>query len=80
MFGKAEAELMDDIYSALYEYEGKENMHDKMRSDNLVGAFDEYMETDEDFRQSVQEIVKARGDLITSDREAAAFMLMWEFA
>lgn len=80
MFGKAEAELMDDIYSALYKYEGKENMHDKMRSDNLVGAFDEYMETDEDFRQSVQEIVKARGDLITSDREAAAFMLMWEFA
>ena len=64
MFGKAEAELMDDIYSALYEYEGN----------------DEYMETDEDFRQSVQEIVKARGDLITSDREAAAFMLMWEFA
>ena len=80
MFGKAEAELMDDIYSALYEYEGKKNMHDKMRSDNLVGAFDEYMETDEDFRQSVQEIVKARGDLITSDREAAAFMLMWNFA
>lgn len=80
MFGKAEAELMDDIYSALYDYEGKENMHDEMRSDNLVGAFDEYMETDEDFRQSVQEIVKARGDLITSDREAAAFMLMWNFA
>lgn len=80
MFGKAEAELMDDIYSALYEYEGKENMHDKTRSDELVAMFDENIKTDEDFRQSVQEIVKARGDMIISDREAAAFMLMWSFA
>ena len=80
MFGKAEAELMNDIYSALYEYECKENHHDETRSSELVDRFDELMHTDSDFVDSVREVAQARQDLIMSDREAAAFMLMWEFA
>lgn len=38
----------------------------------LVTAFDSFAETHQDF---VSEFVKLRGDFISSDREAAAFML-----
>ena len=77
MFGKAEAELMDDIYNALYKYQEKDNHGDRM--EELAVMFDDNMKTDDEFKELVEQIDKCRGDLIMSDREAAAFMLMYAF-
>ena len=43
--------------------------------DEAVTAFDQFIKTSGDF---VGEFAKYRGDLITSDREAAAFMFALE--
>lgn len=39
-----------------------------------VSAFDDAMSNNENFKRFVSEFCKYRGDLITSDREAGAFM------
>ncbi len=79
MYGKAEVKLMDDIYKALYDYEGTSNYHDAERSSELACIFDENMETSDEFKELVNQFVKVRGDYISSDREAVAFMLMYAF-
>lgn len=41
----------------------------------LVDIFDDLRKNDPDFQKLLNEFARARQDLITSDREAAAFML-----
>lgn len=43
--------------------------------DEAVEAFDQFVKGHEDF---IREFIKYRGDLISSDREAAAFMFALE--
>ena len=43
--------------------------------DEAVTAFDEFLKTNKEF---VREFVLFRGDLVSSDREAAAFMFAME--
>jgi len=57
-------------YSFLYD-----NSNNVAGYDEAVTAFDRFIKTNGDF---VGEFVKYRGDLITSDREAAAFMFALE--
>ncbi len=79
MYGKAEVKLMGDIYGALYEYESKDNLHDTARSNELIGEFDEKIQTDDEFRSLVKDFATVRGDFVSSDREVIAFMLMYKY-
>lgn len=62
-------EKFGTIYTALYNrtYTGP--------TAGLVEKFDSLLKTDPDFKALVCDFVKAREDFISSDREAAAFML-----
>lgn len=65
------AKQFNKEYQFLYE-------HDNVAGyDEAVDAFDEMMEN-EDFRRFVSGFVSYRQDLISSDREAAAFMFALE--
>ena len=76
--GKAEVKLMSKIYDGLYDYESeREWAH--FRVEELAEQFDELMKGDEDFHDDVIEFVKCRGDALTSDRECAAYMVMYEY-
>lgn len=59
-------------YNFLYE-------HDNVAGyDEAVNAFDDTMKNNESFSRFVGDFVKYRGDFISSDREAAAFMFTLE--
>jgi hypothetical protein len=60
-FGKTYNELYNGTY--------------KGTTTGLVKRFDELIHTNPDFKNLVCEFVKARQDFISSDREAAAFMI-----
>jgi len=62
-------ETFGTIYTALYNGTCKES------TAGLVKKFDDLLKTNPDFKNLVCEFVKARQDYISSDREAAAFML-----
>lgn len=61
----------DLAYSMLYEGDVHFGLVDY---GNVVAKFDELM-ADEDFKSEVRDFVEYRGDIISSDREAAAFVL-----
>lgn len=77
--GKAEVKFFEKIYEGLYDYEA-ENESAHYRIEELAEQFDEYMEDNtDDIRNEVEEFNRVRQDLITSDREAAAFMILYEY-
>lgn len=65
-FGKAYDFLYNGDYEDTYEYR------------EAVNAFDEMCKNNESFAAFVREYVQFRKDYISSDREAAAFMLALE--
>jgi len=62
-------EKFGTIYTAIYNGTCRES------TTGLVKKFDELLKADPDFKNLVCDFVKAREDFISSDREAAAFML-----
>ena len=62
-------EQFDKEYAFLYDH------YDRVAGfTEAVSAFDDAMSNNENFKRFVSEFCKYRGDLITSDREAGAFM------
>lgn len=62
-----------DIYDFLYNTDYVPAIHEQVSV--LAKEFDETLRNDEDFRNGVGMFGKYRQDIITSDREAAAYML-----
>lgn len=64
-------ELLDrfnNVYKVLYD-------NDVATNQTLIDAFDKAFEQDE-FKERVKEFVKYRGDILSSDREIVAYMLV----
>lgn len=64
-------ELLDrfnNVYKVLYD-------NDVATNQALIDAFDKAFEQD-DFKERVKEFVKYRGDILSSDREIVAYMLV----
>lgn len=64
-------ELLDrfnNVYKVLYD-------NDVATNQVLIDAFDKAFEQDE-FKERVKEFVKYRGDILSSDREIVAYMLV----
>lgn len=80
---KAEVKFFEAIYSALYDFEVEydtDGYHgEHARIEELAEQFDDYLHDNEMFKEDVDTFNKARGDLIMSDREAAAYMIMYEY-
>lgn len=77
--GNAEVKLFNAIYSGLYDYEA-ESKQAHLRVEELAEQFDEYVKDNtDDIRDAVKEFNSIRQDFISSDREAAAFMVMYEY-
>lgn len=68
-----------NIYNFAKQFQKEYNFlydHDRVAGmDEAVEAFDKFVKGHEDF---IREFIKYRGDLISSDREAAAFMFALE--
>lgn len=61
----------NEIYNYLYE---TENAYDARLEEKACKTFDEFLKKDS-FCAMVSEFARFRGDAITSDREAAAYVL-----
>lgn len=64
------AKLYSDSYSWLYEQDSTGEF-----TQEFAWTFTELMHKNKSFKRFVQDFVRYRGDFITSDREAAAFVL-----
>lgn len=58
----------NNVYKVLYD-------NDVATNQVLIDAFDKAFEQD-DFKERVKEFVKCRGDILSSDREIVAYMLV----
>ena len=67
---------MSEKYNEIYEHEA-ETGADYPGARLAAWAFDKWA-SDEDHRAILKEVIEERGDFISSDREAAAFMLTLE--
>ena len=67
---------MSEKYEEIYEHES-ETGADYPGARLATWAFDKWA-SDEEHRAILKEVIKERGDFISSDREAAAFMLTLE--
>lgn len=67
------AERFSSNYSFLYD-----NNDNVAGYEEAVNAFDAMIQKSEQFKKFVGEFVKFRGDFISSDREAGAFMFALE--
>lgn len=68
-------EQFNRTYQCLYDHDDDDELQTIARV--LISTFDELSKDNKQFAELVAEFVKKREDLISSDRECAAFMLVF---
>lgn len=63
--------MFGEIYNYLYD---NDNEYTAITQSILCDLFEEKINREESFKKTVREFVKAREDVLTSDREIAAFI------
>jgi hypothetical protein len=72
--GKGHSAKMHELFSKHYDTLYKHAEKDVQYGD-LVKEFDKKLQSDPEFKKEVQEFVRQRGDVLSSDREVKAYML-----